>query len=84
MRVTCLGPDPRAYGQRRAELLGRDVLLLAPRSTLEQVEAQIGPVFDYLEPLPPLVLRHAGRPAMVIPLFLGHTLRVRPVRRLRA
>jgi hypothetical protein len=40
-------------------------------------------MFDYLEILPPLVLRHAGRPALVIPLALGHRLLARPVERLR-
>jgi 4-amino-4-deoxy-L-arabinose transferase-like glycosyltransferase len=83
--VTCLGPDPREYGLTEAtsRIVGHDVLLVTPRMTQEQIEGVIGPVFDYIEPLPPIVLRHAGRPAMVIPVYLGHHLHASPVNRQR-
>jgi hypothetical protein len=84
--VTCLSADPREYGltTRVSAIVGHDVLLVAPRTTLNELDAQVGPMFDWLETLPPLMLRHAGRPAMVIPLFLGHRLHARPIERMRA
>jgi len=83
--VICLSADPREYGLtiQVRDIVGHDVLVLAPRTSPVQLDAQIGLMFDYLETLPPLVLRHAGRPALVIPLALGHRLLARPVERLR-
>ncbi len=83
--VMCLSPDPREYGLtiRTRDIVGHDVLVLAPRTSPDQIDGQIGLMFDYLETLPPLVLRHAGRPALVIPLFLGHRMHAKPVARLR-
>ena len=76
--VICLGADPREYGllARPEDYAGDNVLIVAPRSTLAQVTAQFGTSFDAVEPLPPSLIRHAGRPAMVLPLFLGHRLHV--------
>jgi 4-amino-4-deoxy-L-arabinose transferase-like glycosyltransferase len=83
--VTVLGPDQREYGltTRVREIVGHDVLFVTPKTTLEQLDLQFGRLFDYIEPLPPIVLRHAGRPAMVIPVFLGHYFSARPLERLR-
>ena len=74
--VICLGNDPREYGLTAplADYAGADALIAAPRMTLDQVAAMYGDMFDWIEPLPPVELRHAGRPAMSIPLFLGHRL----------
>lgn len=35
---------------------------------------QFGASFDTLEALPATMVRHAGRPAMLLPLFLGRRL----------
>ncbi len=74
--VICLGADPREYGlvARPEDHAGDDVLIVAPRSTLAQVTARFGANFNSLEALPPALVRHDGRPAMVLPLFLGHRL----------
>ncbi len=74
--VICLGADPREYGlvARPEDHAGEDVLIVAPRTSLAQVTAQFGTLFDSVEALPPALVRHAGRPAMVLPLFMGHRL----------
>ena len=72
--VLCLGADPREYGliARPEDYAGDDVLIVAPRSTLAQVTAKFGASFDSVEALPAASVRRAGRPAMVLPLFMGH------------
>lgn len=70
----CLATDTREFGEteHRASYVGRDILIASPRSTLRAMTASLGPDFEDIERLPPAVLLHAGRPAMEIPLFLGH------------
>ena len=74
--VICLGADPRQYGlnAKPEAYTGDDALIVAPRLTLGQVTEQFGPLFDSIEALPATVIRHGGRPAMLLPLFLGHRL----------
>jgi hypothetical protein len=74
--VICLGSDPREYGlvASSADHAGEDALIVAPRTTLAQVTAQFGTAFDTLEALPAAMVRHAGRPAMLLPLFMGRRL----------
>ena len=75
--VICLGGDPREYGVIApiARFVGADVLIVAPRFTPARIAAQFGPLFDSIDELPPVTLLHAGRPAMILPLFIGHRLR---------
>ena len=70
----CLATDAREFGEteHRMSYAGRDILIAAPRSSLRAVTASLGPDFEGIEQLPPATLLHAGRPAMEIPLFLGH------------
>ncbi len=79
-RVICLGPDPRQYGINGATTAaaGTDVLIVAPGMDLARIEAQIGADFATITPLAPLVLRHAGRAAAAIPLFLGKSYHAEP------
>ncbi len=79
MRVLCLGPDPHQYGivAPLAAYAGSDVLIIAPRTTLAEIAARFGKLFDKIEPLPPITVLHADRPALTLPLYLGH--RLRPV-----
>ena len=72
--VICLGNDPREYGltSPASAYVGRDLLIVAPRETLQSINLRHGGSFDDLEALPPVMLLHAGRPAMLLPLFLGH------------
>jgi hypothetical protein len=74
--VICLGSDPRQYGliapiENHA---GKDVLIVAPRTSLDAVKTQFGALFDTIEPLAPSAVLHAGRPAMALPLYLGRRL----------
>jgi len=75
-KVICLGDDPREYGYKYggADFAGDDVLVVAPRSDAAAFLKDFGPSFDRIETLRPVMLRHAGRPAMRIPLFLGYRL----------
>ena len=74
--VICLGPDPRQYGLTAGpdDHAGADVLIVAPRRSLAQIESQFGGRFASIEPIAPAIVMHAGRPAMEFPLFIGHQL----------
>jgi Dolichyl-phosphate-mannose-protein mannosyltransferase len=74
--VICLGDDPREYGiaNPAAAHVGEDILIIAPRETLNTVSARFSTLFDGIERLPPILLLHAGRPAMLLPVFLAHRL----------
>jgi hypothetical protein len=75
--VLCLGPDPRQYGliAPLARYVGDDVLIVAPRRSLGEIEATFGAWFDRLEPLVPAEIRVAGKPVASVPLFIGIALR---------
>lgn len=79
--VICLGADPREYGVIApvARFAGSDVLIVAPHLTLADIATQFGSLFGSIEELAPATLLHAGRPAMTLPLFIGHRLR-KPMR----
>ncbi len=79
VRVLCLGPDPRQYGivAPLTAYAGSDVLIIAPRSTLAEIAARFGKLFEKIEPLSQATVLHDGRPALTLPLYLGH--RLRPV-----
>ncbi|WP_428393200.1 glycosyltransferase family 39 protein [Lichenicoccus sp.] len=72
-KVVCLGRDPREYGviARTGADAGQDMLIVAPRYTLRGIRARLGGSFQAIEPLPEVMLLHAGRPAMILPLYLG-------------
>jgi hypothetical protein len=74
--VICLGPDPRQYGlvARPGEYAGDDILIVAPRRSLAQIEGEFGARFDAIEPIAPATVMHAGHPALELPLFIGHRL----------
>ena len=74
--VICLGPDARQYGliANPEDYAGADVLIVAPRRSLAQIESQFGARFDSIDPIAPATVRHAGDPAMELPLFIGHRL----------
>ena len=71
-----LDADPQEYGLAASagDHAGEDVLIVAPRTLLAQVTAQFGVSFDALQALPPAIVRHAGRPAMLPPLYMAHSL----------
>jgi hypothetical protein len=74
--VICLGSDPRQYGltANPDDHAGADVLIVAPRRSLAQIESQFGGRFDSIEPIAPATVMHVGRVAMELPLFIGHRL----------
>ena len=74
--VICLGPDPRQYGLVASpeKYAGDDVLIVAPRRTLAQIEGEFSARFDAIEPIAPATVMHAGYPALELPLFTGHRL----------
>jgi len=80
--VICLGPDERQYGlvANPDDHVGADVLIVGPRRSLAQIESQFGARFDTIEPIAPATVMHAGRPAMELPLFIGHRLHKSTVR----
>ena len=77
--VICLSGDPRQYGLIASPdaYVGADVLIVAPRRSFAQINSQFGSLFDAIEPIAPATVMHAGRPAMSLPLFIGHRLRAR-------
>ena len=79
MPVFCLGSDPRQYGviAPLADAVGKDVLIVAPARSLAEIEARFGKLFAAIEPLASAILWHAGRPALSLPLYLGHRLKPR-------
>jgi hypothetical protein len=77
--VICLGPDAHQYGliARRDNYTGDDVLIVARATSLQQVIGQFWFLFDGIEPLAPVTVFHAGRPALTLNVFLAHRLRDR-------
>jgi hypothetical protein len=75
--VLCMGSDPREYGivAPVSNYVGSDVLIIAPRTSAAQIRARFGDLFDAIEVLPAVTVPHAGRPALTLPLYLGHRLR---------
>jgi len=45
------------------------------RATLVEIAARFGDLFQSIEALPPATVLHDGRPALSLPLYLGHRLR---------
>jgi hypothetical protein len=74
--VICLCADPRQYAfvNGEARFQGRDLLLVAPRTTLATIQTSLAGRFRAIEALPPLTLLHAGKRAMIVPLYLGRDL----------
>ncbi|HEY3911784.1 MAG TPA: glycosyltransferase family 39 protein [Stellaceae bacterium] len=75
--VICLGDDPREYGiiAPLADYAGADVLIAAPHVSPAQIAARYGRLFERIDTLPPATVLHDGRPALSVPLYLGHHLR---------
>jgi len=76
--VVCLGNDPREYGiiAPVADHAGADVLIVAPHVSPAEIALRFGRLFDAIDTLAPATVLHDGRPALTLPLYLGHRLRV--------
>ncbi len=77
--VICLGSDARQYGliANPDDYAGANVVIVAPHRSFAQINSQFGSLFDAVEPIMPATVLHAGRPAMSLPLFIGHRLHAR-------
>lgn len=75
--LLCLTPDPRQYGivQNLAAARGHDVLILAPRTDLPGIEAELGPRFARITQLAALTLHLGAGVDIPIPAYLGSDLR---------
>jgi 4-amino-4-deoxy-L-arabinose transferase-like glycosyltransferase len=75
--VICLGSDPREYGiiAPAGDYAGLDVLIVAPGISPAAIAVRFGKLFDSIDTLAPATVLHDGRPALVVPLYLGHRLR---------
>ena len=73
--VICIGPEAHQYAliAHRDDYAGADVLIVG-RSTFEKIIGQFWFMFDAIDPIAPAMVFHAGRPALKLPLFLGHRL----------
>ncbi len=71
--VLCLGHDPREYGLLNPGRVsnGARVVIVAPRETLAAVRRAYRGLFDSLVAVQPAMLRHDGRAAMQVPIFVG-------------
>jgi 4-amino-4-deoxy-L-arabinose transferase-like glycosyltransferase len=80
--VICLGGDAREYGVIApvADYAGADVLIVAPGISPAAIAARFGKLFDSIDTLAPATVLHNGRPALTLPLYLGHRLREPPDR----
>jgi hypothetical protein len=75
--VLCLNTDDREFGFGRtpADVVGQDILIVAPGLSSAQMQARYGAIFDSIETLAPVTLGFPGRSGVTIPLFVGHHLR---------
>lgn len=76
--VYCLNADCRQFAHRprtAADLIGWDVLLLAPRQDEARIRAAYAPLFAAIETLPPVVFALPGRPEVAMGAYLGRGLR---------
>jgi 4-amino-4-deoxy-L-arabinose transferase-like glycosyltransferase len=73
--VICLNTDARqfGFGVTPADMIGRDVLILAPEHA-DRVVAEYSNIFGSIEALPAVAIRHAGRDMATVAVFLGHRL----------
>jgi 4-amino-4-deoxy-L-arabinose transferase-like glycosyltransferase len=75
----CLNRDARQFGLAfpPARFVGDDILILAPEHG-ERVPNELGDMFDRIEPLAPVIVRHAGRTLMTVSVFRATGLRAWP------
>jgi hypothetical protein len=75
--VLCLCRDPRGYGvlTRPEAHLGESGLIVGRNLSPEHIKAVYAAYFDSLEPMPPITIAHAGKPAFELSVYVGHGLR---------
>jgi 4-amino-4-deoxy-L-arabinose transferase-like glycosyltransferase len=75
----CLNRDARQFGLAfpPGRFIGDDMLILAPEHG-DRVPAELGGVFDTIEALPAVAVRHAGRTLLTVSVFRATRLRAWP------
>ncbi|HLY90907.1 MAG TPA: glycosyltransferase family 39 protein [Acetobacteraceae bacterium] len=75
----CLNRDARQFGYAvpAGHFVGRDMLILAPEHG-ERVPQELGSVFEAMEPLAPVPVRHAGHTLFSVAVFRASHLRAWP------
>lgn len=75
--VIVLGGAPHEYGLIHPvqRYRGRTVLVLAPNVGPQRMQAEYGHYFTHIEALPPVIVTHAGRPALRVPAYFGEKLK---------
>jgi hypothetical protein len=75
VRVICLNTDSRefGFGLTPADVIGRDVLILAPEHA-DRVMAAYAGIFAAIEALPPATIRQGGNDLATVGVFLGRRL----------
>jgi 4-amino-4-deoxy-L-arabinose transferase-like glycosyltransferase len=75
----CLNRDARQFGHAvpAEHFVGHDMLILAPEHG-DRVPQELGSVFDAIEPLAPVPVRHAGRLLFSVAVFRASHLRAWP------
>ena len=75
--VLCLCRDPRGYGVliRAQSYLGNSGLIVGHNLSPERVKVEYGAYFDRIDQMPPVIITHAGKPALELSVYIGHALR---------
>jgi len=75
----CLNGDARQFGLAfpASRFVGDDMLILAPEHG-DRVPAELGGVFEAIEPLAPVPVRHVGRTLFSVAVFRASHLRAWP------
>ena len=74
--VICLCDDGHEYAYLRPiqDYIGRDILIVAHQSEIDEIRRSYGREFDTIDALKQILVWHAGRPAEILRLYLGHRL----------
>ena len=72
--VRCLSQDPREFGvlNRPDERANDDALIIGAKLSDPQLMALYGKSFDRIDTLDPIIIHHAGRPAITLSVYYGH------------
>ena len=79
MTTICLNRDARQFGfaYPAGRFVGDDMLILAPEHG-DRVQAELGGVFEAIEPMGSVPVRHAGRTLFSVAVFRASHLRAWP------
>lgn len=75
--VLCLSPDPREFDvlNHAGAHAGQIALIIGVHLTPAEIRSLYGAAFAQIEPSAPLIISHAGRPAIILTTYLAHGFR---------